>query len=200
MSRYTGAKLKITRRLGPLPGLCQSKPNPKKGSGSAFNDRKKNVTQYGIRLIEKQKLRFNYGISESQLINYVRKAKKTKGKAGVRLLTLLEMRLDTIVFRFGLAPTIVAARQLVNHGHISINQRCVSIPSYQCRPNDVISINNRGDSKSFIKLSSGASSLPPHLTFDEKTLVGKVTDLPRRESVKLQINELLVIEYYSRKI
>ena len=99
----------------------------------------KKISQYSIRLREKQKLRYNYGISEKQLINYVKKSRKSKGSSGEILLQLLEMRLDNIVFRLGMAPTVLAARQMVNHGHICVNNQLVDIPSYQCKPQDVIS-------------------------------------------------------------
>ena len=149
MSRYTGAKLRITRRLGDLPGLTSKKGNLTARPGQHGAVQKK-LTQYAIRLEEKQKLRFNYGLSEKQLMNYIRQAKKVKGTTGTILLQLLEMRLDNLVFRLGLAPTIAAARQLVNHGHITVNQLPVSIPSYQCQPGDTISVKDSTASKQLI--------------------------------------------------
>jgi len=107
---------------------------------------KKKPSQYGIRLQEKQKLRFNYGITERQLIRYVRQARSAKNSTGEVLLQLLEMRLDNIVFRLGLAPTIPAARQLINHGHFLVNNKKVDIPSYQCKQNDKITVSNRKQS------------------------------------------------------
>ena len=139
MARYTGAKLRITRRLGDLPGLTSKKGNSNRRPGQHGANQKK-LTQYAIRLEEKQKIRFNYGLSEKQLMNYIKQAKKIKGTTGTILLQLLEMRLDNLVFRLGLAPTIAAARQLVSHGHITVNQLPVSIPSYQCQPGDKLSI------------------------------------------------------------
>merc|ERR1712054_633360 len=149
MARYTGAKLRITRRLGDLPGLTSktSKLNKRPGQHGA---NQKKLTQYAIRLEEKQKLRFNYGISEKQLMNYVRQAKRIKGATGNILLQLLEIRLDSVVFRLGMAPTIAAARQIVGHKHVTINNSCVSIPSYQCKPGDVISIKDSTSSKQLI--------------------------------------------------
>merc|ERR1711972_442038 len=101
---------------------------------------KKKSTEYGQRLKEKQKIRFNYGVTERQLVNYVKKSKRIKGKTGHILLQFLEMRLDNLVYRLGLAPTIFSARQLVNHRHICVNGKRVSIPSYQCRPGDELSV------------------------------------------------------------
>jgi small subunit ribosomal protein S4 len=202
MARYTGAKLRITRRLGDLPGLTskKGKSNNRPGQHGATS---KKLTQYAIRLEEKQKIRFNYGLSEKQLMNYIKQAKKIKGATGTVLLQLLEMRLDNLVFRLGLAPTIAAARQLVNHGHIMINQSCVSIPSYQCQPGDSLSIKNSKSSQNLVKeyLESPAlSNIPQHLEFDKQKLTAKILSVIDREWVALKLNELFVIEYYSRKI
>merc|ERR1712127_123100 len=107
-------------------------------------------SEYAIRLEEKQKLRFNYGVTEKQLLRYVRDARRIKGSTGEALLQLLEMRLDNIVFRLGMAPTIPAARQVVNHGHICVNGKRVSIASYQCQTGDVISVRNNPRSKQLV--------------------------------------------------
>ena len=202
MARYTGAKLRITRRLCDLPGLTSKKGNSNTRPGQHGANQKK-LTQYAIRLEEKQKIRFNYGLSEKQLMNYIKQAKKIKGATGTVLLQLLEMRLDNLVFRLGLAPTIAAARQLVNHGHIMINQSCVSIPSYQCQPGDSLSIKNSKSSQNLVKeyLESPAlSNIPQHLEFDKQKLTAKILSVIDREWVALKLNELFVIEYYSRKI
>ena len=116
-------------------------------------------SQYAVRLKEKQKLRFNYGITERQLIKYVREARKRKGSTGEILLQILEMRLDNTLFRLGFARTIAAARQLISHGHISINAQRINIPSYLCKINDVISVNE--NSRNFIKKSIDQISTPP---------------------------------------
>ena len=202
MARYTGAKLRITRRLGDLPGLTSKKGNLTARPGQHGATQKK-LTQYAIRLEEKQKLRFNYGLSEKQLMNYIKQAKTIKGATGTILLQLLEMRLDNLVFRLGLAPTIAAARQLVNHGHIMINQSCVSIPSYQCQPGDSLSVKDNKNSQKLVEgyLETPAlSNIPQHLDFDKKKLTAKVLGVIDREWVALKLNELFVIEYYSRKI
>ncbi len=202
MARYTGAKLRITRRLGDLPGLTSKKSNSTKRPGQHGASQNK-LTQYGIRLEEKQKIRFNYGLSEKQLMNYIKRAKKIKGTTGTILLQLLEMRLDNIVFRLGLAPTIPAARQLVNHGHIQVNQTTVSIPSYQCQPSDKLSVKDDTKSKKLVTAyleSPALSNIPQHLDFDKKSLTAKILGVIDREWVALKLNELFVIEYYSRKI
>ena len=202
MARYTGAKLRITRRLGALPGLTSKKAKLAQRPGQHGATQKK-LTQYALRLEEKQKLRFNYGVSEKQLMNYIRQAKKIKGATGNILLQLLEMRLDNVIFRLGMAPTIAAARQIVSHKHITINKNCVSIPSYQCQPGDVISVKDMAPSKQLINKNlevPALSNIPQNLDFDKKSLTAKVLGIIDREWIALKINELFVIEFYSRKI
>jgi small subunit ribosomal protein S4 len=201
MSRYRGPRLRITRRLGDLPGLARkssAKTNPPGQHGAS---RSKSPSQYSIRLKEKQKLRFNYGVNETQLIRYVKKARRMKGSTGEILLQLLEMRLDTIVFRGGFAPTLRASRQLVSHGHIFVNMSGVNIPSYQCKPGDKISFKNSavGSSKLQSGTIEGSLPVPSHLKFDLKTLSGEVKQIVSKEEVSCSVNELLIIEYYSRK-
>lgn len=207
MARYRGPKLRIVRRLGELPGLTQKicertfppgQHGPKK---KLTGNQKAKESQYAIRLKEKQKLRFNYGISERQLIGYVREARRKKGSTGETLLQLLEMRLDNIVFRLGFAPTIAAARQLISHGHICINQKRITIPSYSCKINDVISVKEK--SYNFVKKSLGRFSgthCPLHLDLNIEKLTATITNTVPRDLIGLQINELLVVEYYSRKL
>jgi len=201
MARYTGAKLRITRRLGDLPGLTSKKGKTQRpGQHGAVQ---KKLTQYALRLEEKQKLRFNYGISEKQLMNYIRKAKRIKGATGNVLLQLLEMRLDNVIFRLGMAPTIGAARQIVSHKHITVNGSCVSIPSYQCKPGDTISVKDSSASKKLVTTNldlPALSNVPQNLEFDKKTLTANVLGIIDREWVALKLNELFVIEFYSRKI
>lgn len=202
MSRYRGAKLRITRRLGDLPGLTSktSKLNKRPGQHGATQ---KKLTQYGIRLEEKQKLRFNYGLTEKQLINYIKQAKKIKGETGNILLQFLEMRLDNIIFRLGMAPTIAAARQIVTHKHIVINGSCVSIPSYQCRIGDTISVKDSSTSKQLVTKNlelPALSNIPQNIEFDKKLLTANVLGVIDREWIALKLNELFVIEFYSRKV
>lgn len=201
MSRYRGPRLRITRRLGELPGLSRKSARRAYPPGQHGQNRKKR-SEYAIRLEEKQKLRFNYGVTEKQLLRYVRKARRVTGSTGQVLLQLLEMRLDNTVFRMGLAPTIPAARQLVNHGHILINGREVNIASYQCRPGEVITVRGNERSKKLIEANlqyPGLANLPSHLEFDKNKMEGKVNGVVEREWVALQVNELLVVEYYSRQ-
>jgi small subunit ribosomal protein S4 len=136
-------------------------------------------------------------------MNYIRKAKKIKGATGNILLQLLEMRLDNVIFRLGMAPTIAAARQIVGHKHITVNNSCVSIASYQCQPGDVISIKDSTASKQLVTKNlelPALSNIPQNLDFDKKSLTAKVLGIIDREWIALKLNELFVIEYYSRKI
>jgi small subunit ribosomal protein S4 len=186
--------------LGELPGLTRKSPRKSYPPGQHGQARKKR-SEYAIRLEEKQKLRYNYGVTEKQLIRYVRKARRATGSTGQSLLQQLEMRLDNTVFRLGMAGTIPAARQLVNHGHITVNGTVVNIPSYQSRPGDVISVRNREQSRRLVEANMqypGLANLPSHLEFDKNTFTGKVNGVIEREWIALQINELLVVEYYSR--
>lgn len=205
MVRYRGPRLRIIRRLGDeLPGFTQKTTNRNTTPGQHQLSRAQiKLSQYGVRLQEKQKLRYHFGITERQLMNYVKKAKFMKGPTGELLLSLLEMRLDNILFRLGLVPTIPAARQLINHGHILVNQKKVDIASYQCQPKDVISIKQKKQSRQvvtdFVK-QSNQQSIPPHLSLNEEFLVGTVHQKISPEFVGLKVNELLIVEYYSRKI
>ncbi|MBW4522877.1 MAG: 30S ribosomal protein S4 [Scytolyngbya sp. HA4215-MV1] len=201
MSRYRGPRLRIVRRLGDLPGLTRKSPRRQYPPGQHGQDRKKR-SEYAVRLEEKQKLRFNYGLNERQLLRYVRKARRAAGSTGQVLLQLLEMRLDNTVFRMGMAPTIPGARQLVNHGHVTVNGRVVDIPSYQCRSGDVIGVRDQDRSRKIVEANlqyPGLANLPSHLEFDKNKLTGKVNSVVEREWVALQVNELLVVEYYSRQ-
>lgn len=202
MSRYRGPRLRIVRRLGDLPGLTRKNAKRAYPPGQHGQARKKR-SEYAIRLEEKQKLRFNYGLSERQMLRYVLKARRTTGSTGQILLELLEMRLDNTVFRMGMAPTIPGARQLVNHGHITVNGRTVNVPSYNCRPGDTIAVRDREKSRKLVEAnlqSPGLAHLPSHLEFDKDKFIGKVNGKIEREWVALQVNELLVVEYYSRQV
>jgi small subunit ribosomal protein S4 len=136
------------------------------------------------------------------MLRYVRKARRAAGSTGQVLLQLLEMRLDNTVFRMGMAPTIPAARQLVNHGHVTINGRVVNIPSYQCKPGEVVGVRDSDRSRKLVQENlqfPGLAHLPSHLEFDKNALTGKVNSVVEREWVALQVKELLVVEYYSRQ-
>lgn len=202
MARYRGPRLRIIRRLGELPGLTTKttdRSNPPGQHGASA----KKPSQYGIRLQEKQKIRYHYGVKEAQLMRYVKQAKRIRGSTGEILLRLLEMRLDNIIFRLGMAPTISAARQLVSHGHILVNEKKVNIPSFQCKPQDTISVRSKKESQDLVKNfmeQNQKNIIPPHLNFNQQNLIGVINTLVNRDWVGLKLNELLVVEFYSRKL
>lgn len=203
MSRYRGPRSKITRRLGYLSAFTKK---TSKRPGSSMRDssnKSKKLSQYSIRLKEKQKLRFYYGITERQLVNYLKKAKSKRGSSGIELLLILEMRLDNILYRMGLATTIFFARQLVVHGHILLNNISLTIPSFICRTGNIIAVKDNKKSKSLITKNLYLSEdkfLPFHLSFSMYKLEGSILSFASRSSLILLINELLVVEYYSRKL
>lgn len=207
MSRYTGPRVKILRRFGgiDLPGLTrkmkwvQARPFPPGHHGRTMRVKK---SDYRIRLEEKQKLRYYYGLRERQLVRYMKRAVRAKGNSGEMLLQYLEERLDNVVFRLGMAPTIPAARQLVNHGHITVNGHKVDIASFEVSAGDVVGVRDRDKSRKAIEINvaSPTLALPAHLEFNEKTMEGRVLDAPSRGSLPYEIHEQLVVEYYSQKV
>lgn len=234
MAKYNGPKVRIIRRLGLLPGLTRKEPKNRvktpgehgklvfrKTSRSSLSD------DYKDRLIEKQKIRFNYGISEKQLVSYYNQAKKAKGATGTTLLELIESRLDCVIYRLGFAPSIPAARQIVNHGHILVNNRLVNIPSFLCKEGDQLSVRNRSQSEKLIfsnfekqqekrklisrrmqrvkgKLSRKISTslapklLPSHLSIESEKYLATFLSFVKRKDLLIRVNELKVVEYYSR--
>jgi small subunit ribosomal protein S4 len=208
MARYRGPKLRITRRLGGLPGLTQKQSKKTNRPGRPGQGEKNNIdnnrkkTEYGLRLEEKQKLKFNYGLTESQLYRYIKEARRRKGVTSLILLQLLEMRLDSLCFALGFAPTIGSARQLVNHGHITVNSKVVTIPSFQCRLNDIIGVKQRQNSLDLVETNlktARFTELPNHLKLDKSKLQATVINYCDRNDILLELDELLIIEYYSRR-
>jgi small subunit ribosomal protein S4 len=197
MSRYLKSKIRIIRKLGKLPGFTKKKTTRTNRPGENASKFKDRNSEYLIRLEEKQKLRFNYGISESQLYNLIKKARKINGATGLIVLQLLEMRLDNIIYRLGFTSTIPESRQIINHSHILVNNKLVNIPSFQCKKGDFINIKPK--SKLFIINKLTPVTLPNFLKLDKKTLQGTVQSLVERDQIELIINELLVIECYSRR-
>jgi small subunit ribosomal protein S4 len=198
MSRYQGPHLKIIHRLKTLPGITNKRPKNRKDSMNRSSSRK--ISQYCIRPEEKQKLRFHYGLTERQLLKYVCISRRAKGSTGQVLLQLLEMRSDNIIFQLGMAPTIPGARQLVNHGHIRVNDHMVDIPSYPCKPQDVITIRDQQRLRDIIRKNLDLfqrDKLPNHLTFHSLQYKGFINQIIDSKWISLKINELLVVEYYS---
>ncbi|AFG37777.1 30S ribosomal protein S4 [Spirochaeta africana] len=204
MARNTKAKGKIVRRLGiniygnqKYDRLLKRKPqgpgNPKRG--------RIRQTEYGRQLVEKQKLKFAYGLSERQFRNLFEEAKRQKGVAGHNMLILLERRLDNVVYRLGMATSRSQARQLVSHGHIHQNGRKVTIPSALVREGDTISVKDKKSTQDLVRglLSENASRpVPAWLAIDKDSMVAKVNILPSRDAIPTIADEQLVVEYYAK--
>ena len=204
MSRYRGPKIRIIRRLGDLPGLTSKTTTRDTLPGQHKKPRNTsgNAGSYAGRLQEKQKLRYNYGLTEKQLFSYVKEARRLKGSTGAVLLQLLEMRLDNVVFRCGLGRTIASSRQLVSHGHVYVNGQRITIPSFQCRPNDTIEVKSKEVSKKLatsLLEQSGEKPIPEFISFDKDKLKGKVLRVIENHEVNIDVNQLLIVEFYSRK-
>lgn len=172
----------------------------KKSTRNPGGTRRKKVSEYGAQLKEKQKVKFVYGILEKQFHRYYLKAANMKGITGDNMLQLLELRLDNVVYRLGLAKTRRMARQVVGHGHIRVNGKKVDIPSYSVKVGDVITLRpTSADKEMFKALREGTSVLTPKwLTFDAPNLTGTVNALPAREDIDLQLQENMIVEFYSR--
>ena len=172
----------------------------KKSTRNPGGNRRKKVSEYGAQLKEKQKVKFVYGVQEKQFHRYFLKASNMKGVTGDNMLRLLELRLDNVVYRLGLAKTRRMARQVVVHGHIRVNGQKVDIPSYSVKVGDVITLRPRSAEMDMFKaLREGTTVLTPKwLAFDAPNLTGNVNALPAREDIDLQIQENMIVEYYSR--
>lgn len=200
MARYTGARYKKSRRLG-FSTLENGKDLAKRpyAPGIHGTDRRRKLSEYGVQLQEKQKVRFMYGLNEKQFKKTFERASKMKGIAGENLLRLLESRLDNLVYRMGMASTRRAARQVVNHGHIMVNAVKVDIPSYTCKPGDVISVKEQSLNHAAIKASVEATlNYPAFVEFDKNKLTGTYLRYPDRSELNQEVNESLIVEYYNR--
>ncbi len=200
MARYTGPNNKKARRVS-FSILENGKDIAKRpyGPGQHGKDRKRKPSNYSVQLAEKQKARFMYGISEKQFKKLVNDSAKMKGVHGENLLILLESRLDNIVYRIGFATTRRGARQLVNHGHITVNGKKVDIPSYRVKPGDVIAIKeNSSDHKGIEIALANKIKRPEFINYDEKKRVATYVRYPERSELNADINESLIVEFYSR--
>ena len=207
MARYLGPKCKLSRREGtdlflksgikPIESKCKLNSIP----GSKVGSRRERLSDYGNQLREKQKLRRMYGVMEKQFRNYYKKASKLKGSTGENLLKLLEGRLDNMVYRMGFAVTRAEARQLVSHKSIMVNGKVINIPSYQVNASDEISVTDKGKDQLRVKNAVNISSqlgISEWLSVDQKKLKGIVNSIPEREDILPDIQENLVVEFYSK--
>ena len=200
MSRYTGPSYKKARRTG-FSLLENGKELARKpyGPGIHGQDRKRRPSTYSTQLKEKQKVRFMYGLNERQFVKTYKEAGKMAGIHGENLLKLLESRLDNLVYRMGFASTRRAARQLVNHGHITVNGKKVDIPSYRCKPGDVITLKEQSkDHKAVKEALDKVHKRVEFITFDDSKMTGTFVRLPERSELNPEINEQLIVEFYNR--
>ena len=200
MARYTGPVYKKARRLG-FSVLENGKELARRpyAPGIHGTSRRKKLSEYGIQLEEKQKVRYMYGLTEKQFARTFERASKMKGIAGENLLRLLESRLDNVVYRMGLASTRRGARQLVNHGHITVNGEGVDIPSYTVKPGDVISVKEKSLNHPAMKQAlENTLNRPAFVEFDDKKMTGTYLRYPERSELNADINESLIVEYYNR--
>lgn len=200
MARYTGPVWKKSRRLGiSLTGTGKELDKRPYAPGQHGPNQRKKLTEYGLQLQEKQKLRFMYGVNERQFATLFEKSSKMQGVHGENFMILLESRLDNLVYRLGLARTRRQARQLVNHGHITVDGSRVDIPSYSVTPGQVIAVREKSQKLTIIADAIEANAfVPEYVTFDADKLEGTYSRLPERSELPAEINEALIVEWYSR--
>ena len=202
MARYTGPRVRISRRFGvPIFGPTKYLERRNYAPGVHGPKSRRKSTDYGLGLIEKQKLRYYYGLMEKQFRGVYEKAKNKRGITGETMLQILETRLDNVAFHLGFGNTRAAARQLVGHGHVTVNGRKCSIPSYALKVNDVISIKNNNVSRQLATKSmeiSTSRSVPDWLSLNKEEFKGTVMRIPTRDEIQPIANEQAVVEFYSR--
>lgn len=199
MARYRGPRWKLSRRLGiSLSGSGKEMKRPYPPGQHGASQRRK-MSEYGLQLQEKQKLRHMYGMTEKQFRRAFDKAGKMKGVHGENFMILLESRLDNLVYRLGFARTRPQARQLVTHGHVTVNGKKVDRPSYIVSPNDVIGLQEKSRNLPIVKEALESNNfVPDYLTLNEDSMEGTYTRLPERAELPSEINETLIVEFYSR--
>ncbi len=200
MARYTGPSYKKARRVGfSISETGKELARRPYGPGQHGNARKGKLSDYGVQLKEKQKVRFMYGLNEKQFRKTFDEAGKLKGVHGENFLRLLESRLDNLVYRLGFSTTRRGARQLVNHGHITVNGKKVDIPSYRVKVGDTIALKeNSKDHKAVLESLEKVTKRVEYVTYDEKNLSGVYVRMPERNELNADINESLIVEFYNK--
>jgi small subunit ribosomal protein S4 len=202
MARYTGPRVRISRRFGvPIFGPTKYLERRNYGPGMHGPKSRRKSTDYGLGLIEKQKLRYYYGLLERQFRGVYEKALRRRGVTGEQMLQILETRLDNVVYHLGFGNTRAQARQMVNHGHIKVNGRKVNIPSYALKVNDVLEVKDTNVSRQMATRSlesSTSRNVPDWLALDRNAFKGTVMRIPTRAEIQPIANEQAVVEFYSR--
>jgi small subunit ribosomal protein S4 len=202
MARYTGPRVRISRRFGiPIFGPTKYLERRNYGPGVHGPKSRRKHTDYGLGLIEKQKLRYYYGLMEKQFRGVYEKALKRRGVTGEQMLQILETRLDNVVFHLGLGNSRAAARQMVSHGHIQVNGRKVNVPSFCLKVNDVITVKNTSVSRQLATKNletSTSRSVPDWMSLSKEEFKGVVMRIPTRDEINPIANEQAVVEFYSR--
>ncbi|HCU84625.1 MULTISPECIES: 30S ribosomal protein S4 [unclassified Methylophilus] len=205
MARTTGPRLKIMRALGvELPGLSrksiENRPNPPGQHGQQASRRRR--SDFAVKLVEKQKIRFNYGVSEKQMRRLILEARKGSEPTGEKLMSLLERRLDNVVFRAGFAPTGIAARQLVNHGHVLLNGKSANIASIRLQVGDVVAVKEKSRKIPMVvdALATPSLTIPEWLSVEAASATAKIGHLPSIEDVPFPVDVQQVVEYYSNRV
>ena len=199
MSRFTGSEFKVSRRLGYSITETGKELKKRNFAPGQHGKRRAKLSEYGIQLQEKQKVRFTYGVSEKQFVRFFAMAKKMEGKQGDNFLVLLESRLDNLVYRLGFAVTRRQARQLVTHGHITVDGKKLDIPSYIVKPGQKIGVKESSRSLTVVKEAlESIVSRKDYLSYDENAMEGTLTRLPERNEFLTDIQENLIVEFYNR--
>lgn len=202
MARYTGPRVRISRRFGlPIFGPTKYLERRNYGPGMHGPKSRRKSTEYALGLIEKQKLRYYYGLMERQFRNVYERALRRRGVTGETMLQILETRLDNVVFHLGFATTRPAARQMVAHGHLLVNGRKVSVPSFALKVNDVIEVRNNSVSRQLATKNlemATSRAVPEWLSLNKDAFKGSIVRIPSRDEIQPIANEQAVVEFYSR--
>lgn len=198
--RYTGPKDKLSRKYGEiLSGMPTFDISKRPYPAGQHGQKRSKSSEYGLLLAEKQKLRLSYGVTEKQFRNLFKKANSIKGPTGEILIKLLETRLDNIVYRMGMAPTLPAARQLVSHGHVLVDGKKVDIPSFSVKEGMVITLKEKSKEIPVVKETiKNAPQVLEYVSVDKEKVQGSLVNMPERAEVPVAVNERLIVEYYSR--
>ncbi len=208
MANYTGPKAKEMRRFGmamtnssKYVKILKRHPNPPGTAPQQGNRRRSKQSEYGKRLVEKQKLRYIYNVLEKQMVRYVREAVARPGNTGTNLIVMLECRLDNVVHRLGFSSTIWGARQFVSHGHVLVDGKKVDIPSFRVAPGQTISLAPKmRENPIILDALDQRSNVPGYMSFDRNAMAGRLMALPERADIPVQVDERLIVEFYSRSV